>query len=777
MILENATCAEGGDDGLNSDLEPSKATIATNITASNNTTQRFIAPENKTTRKKSSRIKSHKKWRPDNFERDYQILQTALARHNSISDLQQRQRKYTLDYGFAKRPLLKDALSAIFNIGAWTALLTICGKAGFGGFTARSDASPWWRKICFLFTEAVISMTTLHYWVVVMTLPLVYLTWAKWPAEAENNSILKSSFDQQNTPQRGRFIRKWISGFGSAALILDAYFEERQYDSRRPAFFYSSDFYDKTAKSKDTKDYVLCMLENWTSAILASFIWRVLSTGSSLVGRARSHRQYFIAGSSSIAAGTELLPTLSRLITRIGAAAALYQYPSLLFELRRNDQPRPLCRPTLLMQRAVDSLFCWMYVGISADFALLLESTFDTRLIESASGMGLALTGFFLSIIGPVCHIFALMKLIRLSKCRAIPLSQATSFPNIHCDSSGETGRTIDEPSAEKWRYQIRWRTPHRVSETLRNWAIFLLTNHKPLVTEMDEWKNLVRSNGFSTEGRQFKGQSNENDELVVHKDEIVESLSLILRDRDAAITNATQARSRKYQESYETNESDDVLGTAIQQTFGIGLSYSFDHFDTPPNDEQISIHQLRARMAKSAIRLKNSLDNSLLDELALLHRLENNVSTEKNYEIAKREMELAEQEIRGRHKNKIDRIKTALMTMIPTNAVPPEGTENVGSPIMIAEYVNLTASVDRRDLKASTLEAPNPLEVVEDYIRKDFGEEAAEAFREREIAFRMKERNMLNELRQRHGKLSENDEDLTSDSSDDGLLLAPENE
>jgi hypothetical protein len=166
-----------------------------------------------------------------------------------------------------------------------------------------------------------------------------------------------------------------------------------------------------------------------------------------------------------------------------------------------------------------------------------------------------------------------------------------------------------------------------------------------------------------------------------------------------------------------------------------------------------------------------------LQDELALLTRLKDNVSSEKNSEIAEREMESAEAEIRERHKSKIDRIKAALLTMIPTNAVSPEGTEKFVSPIMIAEYVNVTAPVDPRDLKASILEAPNSLAVVEEYIRKDFGDKAAEAFREREIAFRMKERNMLNEMRQRHGKLNESDKDLSIDSSENGLPLTPEND
>ena len=37
----------------------------------------------------------------------------------------------------------------------------------------------------------------------------------------------------------------------------------------------------------------------------------------------------------------------------------------------------------------------------------------------------------------------------------------------------------------------------------------------------------------------------------------------------------------------------DNVLGVAVEQTFGVGLSYDFNHFDCSVDDEEVSIHQL----------------------------------------------------------------------------------------------------------------------------------------------------------------------------------------
>ena len=73
------------------------------------------------------------------------------------------------------------------------------------------------------------------------------------------------------------------------------------------------------------------------------------------------------------------------------------------------------------------------------------------------------------------------------------------------------------------------------------------------------------------------------------------------------------------------------MLGFAVQQTFGIGLSYDFDHLDAPSGGEEASIHHLRARMAKSAVRRKKELD--------ALRRLKENVVTDENRDAAEAEL------------------------------------------------------------------------------------------------------------------------------------------
>jgi hypothetical protein len=255
--------------------------------------------------------------------------------------------------------------------------------------------------------------------------------------------------------------------------------------------------------------------------------------------------------------------------------------------------------------------------------------------------------------------------------------------------------------------------------------------------------------------------------------DAIAESLSLIFRDREAAIHNATLARSIKHQESYDTKTLDDVLGVAVHQTFGIGLSYDFDHFDSPSDDGEISIHQLRARMAKSAVRRKRELDDDMAKQLDVLCRLKENVVMASNKEVAEDEMNSVEQAIRDRHADEVNRMRDALRTMIPPNSDAPKGTERYDSPIMVSQYVELKAAIPT-ELKVTRDSSPDSLSMIEEYVRRDFGDEAADAYRREELAALKKEKEMLSKFRRRYGELKDDDEGTESEltfSDVDGVL------
>ena len=79
------------------------------------------------------------KWQANNFTNDYTLLKAAMARQSAMTNLQQLQRKYILDYGFArnKRPLVRDIFHSFLRIGLWVLFLSSSGNLG-GQFGIRS---------------------------------------------------------------------------------------------------------------------------------------------------------------------------------------------------------------------------------------------------------------------------------------------------------------------------------------------------------------------------------------------------------------------------------------------------------------------------------------------------------------------------------------------------------------------------------------------------------------------------------------------------------------
>ena len=674
------------------------------------------------------------KWQAGNFQNDYKILKDAIARQSAMTNLQQQHRRYILDYGFARnrRPLIQDLIKAICIIGGWTAFF-VTGYASNHWYhhVKTWKYMSWMSMLHVSMTQLLVNLSSLHHWVVGMITPLCMLAWAK----------------SERSP---------------SARTLEEYFKPNM---NAPKFFYTSDSVKKKSRDKDVGDYVLCLAENWSSAIFPTFALGLCSCLLRCSNRAR--------GACFIDTNIEkmrsslflLMPVLARLLTRLGAAASLHQYPSLLFELRRNDQPRPLCRSTAYMQRIVAMFLRWLPICVASDLAIIIGTILQTRNISGIGGVSLGIaTISLLSVVAPISHLIALVRILRITKCSAMSLSKSTSFNDPSHDQYVET-ETVDEKRQQvRWRYQFRWRTPKRISETLKSWTNYFLTGHTPLLN-LNDWKEQpLRFDDFITEGSYSlfndRGRANSTDTsqdngLISYADSITESLSLIFRDRDAAIQNATQARYNKHQESYDAKTLDDVLGIAVQQTFGIGLSYDFEHFDVP-GSSNISIHQMRARMAKSAVRRKRELDRKMNEELDVLERLKKNVVTPKTKDIAEDETRVVEDEIRNRNLDEVEFMKAAMLRMIPTNAVAPAGTDLNDSPIIVAEYVNLTAPVNRQ-FTATVESAPDSLSMIEEYVRKDFGDEAADAYRQQEIAFRKKERKMTEHIRRNRDQSKNN--------------------
>ena len=300
-----------------------------------------------------------------------------MTRQSAMADLQQQRRKYTLDCGFARnrRPLIKDLLTALLKIGGLMFFL-IRGCAGNGidevMWACNQRPQLRRRKLHILTTVAVVTFSNIHYWVVGMLLPLLLLF-----------SIRRGTL-------------------GPAGRPLDEYSFSKGITSDLPVSSYISQSQLSRKKAReDTGNFVLCLLENWSSAVTLALLWEAFSMIAAVRKQRMGFRVLYDTTISNIHAS-------SRLLTRLGAAAALHQYPSLLFELRRADQPRLLCRSTVWMQRAVEALLRWLLLGVATDLAILVGTRKAFRL-----GVGVSV----FSLIAPLCHLVSLRPLHFMTCC------------------------------------------------------------------------------------------------------------------------------------------------------------------------------------------------------------------------------------------------------------------------------------------------------------------------------------------------------------------------
>lgn len=164
-------------------------------------------------------------------------------------------------------------------------------------------------------------------------------------------------------------------------------------------------------------------------------------------------------------------------------------------------------------------------------------------------------------------------------------------------------------------------------------------------------------------------------------------------RDRHLWISNASKGMSKIHEQNYVKKSFEDPLGIAIHQTFGVGMSLDFDHSSSLRTGEEPSIHRLRARAAKSAIKAYNNIPNDVKSEMITKSQ---SMSDPAIYaEIDRRQKDL--------------KVKVAeLLTLLPSNAPAPEGKE--------LEIL----SIGRSDLRSTKMDKTPTLEFENDQYRND---------------------------------------------------------
>lgn len=127
-------------------------------------------------------------------------------------------------------------------------------------------------------------------------------------------------------------------------------------------------------------------------------------------------------------------------------------------------------------------------------------------------------------------------------------------------------------------------------------------------------------------------------------------------RDSTRWKTNAMEKTAAKHKADYESGGAfEDSLGVGIQQAFGIGLGYQFDHMSKLKDGERPSARRLQARAAKSAIRRAQQIYDAQAarDELDSIDNVE--------------ERELKKAELRRAMEAEMAYLASQLSELIPT--------------------------------------------------------------------------------------------------------------
>jgi len=418
---------------------------------------------------------------------------------------------------------------------------------------------------------------------------------------------------------------------------------------------WNPDYIDPTS---DCSDYSLCLIENWMSSILPSAILQCMVLYSLFFHNniiARSQQEVWALSIF------QLGKALSRLVTRLGAAASLHQFPKLLYDLRRSNQPRPIQFLPTFLKKSID-IFLWILpVGIAADITqLCLTSTrnltwssyFCNNVIrhchQSGSNlfMNIMNVSLILSILVPIAHIWAIKRIVRIGY--FTNLSLATERDKLE--------EILNDPQKTniKLRYRLQWREPVRLfvsfKHRFRDLLLFIFTGWGERSSIVDDTFSTTEPYILTLVRKEMERNSGNS------------NLSTQPPNRSTWIPNASERIAKIHQENYERQTFDDPLGIAFQQTFGVGLSLDFDHDTKLSKDEEPSVHRLRARAAKSLIKSYNSIPGEMKKQVKC-------IEDDKQREIEY--MRMVQEE-----RDEVVRTARELLTLLPTNAPAPEGKD-----------------------------------------------------------------------------------------------------
>ena len=434
----------------------------------------------------------------------------------------------------------------------------------------------------------------------------------------------------------------------------------------RPVPRWDPDYEDS---STSCRDHILCLLENWVSAISGSAVLGIFAAISAIQTSVIRSPSATAVATSTRGFSLRIVSTLliaAQLITRLGALASLNQYPLLLHQLQRTQQMKPLDHFQYMVSPRVENIINTLPIGIALDTAALMLTLSGDAFAPLSAAMATwpkpnlsYLVG--ISILGPLIHILCLKRILFVKVFTGMSLSSKSVTKSAKAKSS-DSSSLKDE---NRWRYWLRWRKPQRVMRVIRR-AIrddFVLRGFGKgrydsytfrRVRDEDETPTgVLASNSTKQMPSQLPiFQNFDMDRLRGHYDDPT------AQNRDSLITRANERMMQLHQEDYEKGDFKDPLGVAVKRTLNIGLSFDFDHYTSLEKGEEPSIHRLRSRAAKSAVRRCNRISEEAEEYLNTIEDPEKKLQ--------------AGVELANECGVEVDEMADAIFNLIPTNAASP---------------------------------------------------------------------------------------------------------
>ena len=281
----------------------------------------------------------HDGWNVGNVYEDIYNLEQAIIVENADFNLIHQQNVNIMNYMATKnrRPLLPDIIKYMVRPLLGALLIRILSSP-----TSSRKSS---RTIIRIFPKSFTKCMDIQFWTMVVASPIVLLCMKR---------IWMTLYGPPPPQISEELIELYKDNTGSDTTNPDNIYD--YFDSLKLTLPYTNSLENPKASCKDN---VLVLLEYWASAVIGMAI-------SGTVCR------LLLKGGRRQSPAMNIWFAICQLTTRIGAVAALYQYPKRMYEMSLSESQQPLTFFETMLYSCIKAMLVILPVGLTSDISKLI---------------------------------------------------------------------------------------------------------------------------------------------------------------------------------------------------------------------------------------------------------------------------------------------------------------------------------------------------------------------------------------------------------------------